>query len=128
MGSVDILFTSFIVTSLINTSILNLGMETQDKGKSFGVLFIIMWGGAFVVTINTKLLGGHISFFQCVCVLGYCVFPIVLAAAAIYVFKIIGIHILPIKIIVSAVALVWSTFSIIYLIYFRFNIFYECND
>lgn len=70
-----------------------------------------MWGGAFVVTINTKLLGGHISFFQCVCVLGYCVFPIVLAAVAIYVFKILGIRLLPIKIAVSGVALLWSTFS-----------------
>lgn len=92
-------------------SVLNLGMETQDKGKSFGMLFLIMWGGAFVVTINTKLLGGHISFFQCVCVLGYCVFPIVLASVAIYVFKIMGIHLLILKIIVSGVALVWSTFS-----------------
>ena len=116
MGSVDILFTSFIVTSLIYTSILNLGMETQDKGKSFGVLFIIMWGGAFVVTVNTKLLGGHISFFQCICVLGYCVFPIVLASVAIYAFKILGIHALFIKIIVSGVALLWSTFSKICLI------------
>ena len=87
-------------------------METQDKGKSFGVLFLIMWGGAFVVTVNTKLLGGHISFFQCVCVLGYCVFPIVIAAVAIYVFKLVGIHVLLVKIIVSGVALVWSTFSI----------------
>lgn len=86
-------------------------MTTQDKGKSFGVLFLIMWGGAFVVTINTKLLGGHISFFQCVCVLGYCVFPIVLAAAAIYILKIFGISVLVLKIIISAVALLWSTFS-----------------
>lgn len=86
-------------------------MDSQDKGKSFGVLFLIMWGGAFVVTINTKLLGGHISFFQCVCVLGYCVFPIVLAAVAIYVFKILEIHFLVVKIAVSGVALLWSTFS-----------------
>lgn len=86
-------------------------MESDDKGKSFGVLFLIMWGGAFVVTINTKLLGGHISFFQCVCVLGYCVFPIVLAAAGIYALKILGIHLLIIKIAISAVALLWSTFS-----------------
>jgi hypothetical protein len=86
-------------------------METQDKGKSFGILFVIMWGGAFVVTINTKLLGGHISFFQGVCVLGYCVFPILLAAIAIYLIKGIGIHYLLIKIAISGVALLWSTFS-----------------
>lgn len=71
-----------------------------------------MWGGAFVVTINTKLLGGHISFFQCVCVLGYCVFPIVLAAVGIYLLKIIGIHSLFIKVIIAGVTLVWSTLSI----------------
>lgn len=110
MGTSHFLSSSFFVTSSL-FSVLNLGMESQDKGKSFGVLFLIMWGGAFVVTINTKLLGGHISFFQCVCVLGYCVFPIVLAAVAIYVFKIVGIHSLVIKIAVSGVALLWSTFS-----------------
>ncbi len=111
MGTTYFLPTSFLVPIIKIFSVLNLGMETQDKGKSFGMLFIIMWGGAFVVTVNTKLLGGHISFFQCVCVLGYCVFPIVIAAVAIYVFKIVGIHLLPIKIIVSGVALLWSTFS-----------------
>jgi hypothetical protein len=86
-------------------------METQDKGRSFGILFLIMWGGALVVTINTKLLGGHISFCQCICVLGYCVFPILLAAISIYLIKGIGIHYLLIKIIISGVALIWSTFS-----------------
>ena len=64
-----------------------------------------------MVTINTKLLGGHISFFQCVCVLGYCVFPIVLAAALIYALKILGLNALFLKMIVAAVALIWSTLS-----------------
>ena len=64
-----------------------MGVDSEDSGKSFGVLFLIMWGGAFVVTINTKLLGGHISLFQCVCVLGYCIFPIVLSAAGIFLLK-----------------------------------------
>jgi hypothetical protein len=100
----------FVLLSLC--SILNLGIDSQDKGKSFGVLFLIMWGGSFVVTINTKLLGGHISFFQCVCVLGYCIFPIVLAAFAAYVLKTLTIHSLLIKILIAGVALVWSTLSI----------------
>lgn len=86
-------------------------MESDDKGKSFGVLFLIMWGGAFVVTINTKLLGGHISFFQCVCVLGYSVFPIVLAAAIIYLLKVMTISFLFLKMVIAAVALVWATLS-----------------
>ena len=45
----------------------------------FADIFIIFWIGSIVVTVNSKLLGGHISFFQCVCVLGYCVLPLAIA-------------------------------------------------
>jgi len=40
-------------------------------------IFVIVWIGAAVVTINSLLLGGKISFFQSVCILGYCIFPLV---------------------------------------------------
>lgn len=70
-----------------------------------------MWGGSFVVTINTKLLGGHISFFQCVCVLGYCVFPIVLAAVVIFFLKEVLVDALILKVVIAGVALVWATLS-----------------
>ena len=33
-------------------------------------VFVIVWVGSLIVTLNTKLLGGNISFFQSVCVLG----------------------------------------------------------
>jgi hypothetical protein len=36
--------------------------------------------GAIVLTINCILLGGEIVFFQSVCLLGYCLFPLVVAA------------------------------------------------
>jgi hypothetical protein len=36
--------------------------------------------GAVVLTINVILLGGNIVFFQSLCLIGYCLFPIVLAA------------------------------------------------
>jgi len=54
------------------------GSETVDKGDGgpeFAQVFVIVWVGAAVVTMNTKLLGGMISFFQSVCVLGYCLLP-----------------------------------------------------
>ena len=41
-----------------------------DGGPAFAEVFMIVWLGSMVVTLNTKLLGGHISFFQSVCVLG----------------------------------------------------------
>lgn len=36
--------------------------------------------GAVVLTINTILLGGAIVFFQSLCLIGYCLFPIDIAA------------------------------------------------
>jgi len=48
-------------------------------------LFVIIWIGATFVTLNALLLGGKISFFQTVCVLGYCIFPLVLGAIACWI-------------------------------------------
>jgi hypothetical protein len=64
-----------------------------------------------VVTLNCKLLGGHISFFQCVCVLGYCVFPVNLAALAIVLLKGMNINLLLFKVVAVGVAVIWSTVS-----------------
>jgi chemotaxis receptor (MCP) glutamine deamidase CheD len=41
----------------------------------------VVWVGAVVVTINAKLLGGNVSFFQNICLLGYCVAPMIAATA-----------------------------------------------
>ncbi|XP_037957483.1 protein YIPF6 [Teleopsis dalmanni] len=50
-----------------------------DGGPEFAQVFVIVWIGAAIVTINSKLLGGNISFFQSVCVLGYCLTPVAVA-------------------------------------------------
>lgn len=50
-----------------------------DGGPQFAEVFVIVWVGSLIVTLNTKMLGGNISFFQSVCVLGYCLLPLALA-------------------------------------------------
>jgi len=55
------------------------GDDIHEGGPEFAEVFVIVWLGAMVVTLNTKLLGGSISFFQSVCVLGYCLLPLALA-------------------------------------------------
>jgi len=57
-----------------------------------------------VVTVNALLLGGNISFFQSVCVLGYCIFPLNIAS----VICLIGGPIVW-RVIVVAVCFFWST-------------------
>ncbi|XP_039265101.2 protein YIPF6-like [Styela clava] len=51
--------------------------KTGEGGPQFAEVFVVIWVGAAVVTLNSQLLGGEISFFQSVCVLGYCMFPLV---------------------------------------------------
>jgi uncharacterized membrane protein YhdT len=55
----------------------------------FAAVFVIVWFGAAAVTVNAQLLGGTISFFQSVCILGYCVFPLTLSALACFIMSFI---------------------------------------
>ncbi|KAI1898238.1 hypothetical protein AGOR_G00070280 [Albula goreensis] len=51
----------------------------DDGGPQFAEVFVIIWFGSVVITLNSKLLGGTISFFQSLCVLGYCILPLTVA-------------------------------------------------
>ncbi|XP_051170002.1 protein YIPF6 [Leptopilina boulardi] len=53
--------------------------NSRDGGPEFAEVFVIVWIGSMVVTLNSKLLGSNISLFQSVCVLGYCLLPIAIA-------------------------------------------------
>eukprot|EP00535_Pseudo-nitzschia_heimii_P003530 CAMPEP_0197185692 /NCGR_PEP_ID=MMETSP1423-20130617/12447_1 /TAXON_ID=476441 /ORGANISM="Pseudo-nitzschia heimii, Strain UNC1101" /LENGTH=254 /DNA_ID=CAMNT_0042636825 /DNA_START=158 /DNA_END=922 /DNA_ORIENTATION=- len=77
----------------------------------FAAVFCAVWFGSAVVTINAQLLGGTISFFQSVCVLGYCVFPMTLAAVVVDLFKILplGAFSTLVELAVLFVAFLWST-------------------
>lgn len=60
---------------------ITLWLQASDqKQLVFSLVYVVVWLGAVVVTLNALLLGGNISFFQSVCVLGYCIFPIDVAA------------------------------------------------
>jgi len=61
--------------------VLALRAPQAQISQVFAAVFLSVWVGSTVVTINAQLLGGSISFFQSLCVLGYCVFPMLVAAA-----------------------------------------------
>ena len=66
---------------------LSLRAPADQSSIVFAAVFCAVWVGGTVVTINAQLLGGTISFFQSLCVLGYSIFPLTLAALAIGVIK-----------------------------------------
>ena len=84
-----------------------------DGGPEFAEVFVIVWVGAMIVTLNTKLLGGSISFFQSVCVLGYCLLPLVLSLISCRVVLLANqnIFLVIVRCIIVLVGFAWSTFA-----------------
>jgi hypothetical protein len=59
-----------LITMALAIMLRHSAKEGQQQQVFTGV-FAITWVGSTVVTINSKLLGCNLSFFQCLCVLGY---------------------------------------------------------
>jgi len=74
-------------------------------------VFVIFWAGSFVVTINASLLHGKVSFFQGVCVLGYCVFPLCVAALLISFVHPLWKGDIVFRGVVTLAAFFWSTYA-----------------
>ena len=73
-----------------------------------GAVFVAVWVGSAVVTVNAQLLGSNLSFFQSVCVLGYCVFPLMLAALLIALLQYTWFGVIWIDLVWITVAFVWA--------------------
>ena len=87
---------------------LSITAPPHQSSMVFTGVFMIVWVGAAVVTINAQLLGSTISFFQSVCVLGYCVFPLNIATFLCLLLRMVYSH-LSIRIAVVTVGYLWST-------------------
>jgi hypothetical protein len=68
-----------------------------------------MWLGGSIVTVNSILLGSKINLFQSLCVLGYCLFPILVASIILnYLSWMMNLYI---RLGVGAGAFIWATTS-----------------
>ncbi|CAG9319873.1 YIPF6_2 [Blepharisma stoltei] len=84
------------------------GSSQEDTASLvFGIVFVVVWVGAAVVTINAQLLGGTVSFFQSVCLLGYCIFPMNVASLLVIILGFVPY----IKIPIVLAGFAWSTLS-----------------
>ncbi|PKY01500.1 Yip1-domain-containing protein [Aspergillus campestris IBT 28561] len=69
-----------LVFCLLLSMFLSMRASSEQTDVVFSGVFCIVWLGEMVVTLQIKLLGGNISFFQSVCIIGYTLFPLVIAA------------------------------------------------
>ncbi|KAL9527842.1 hypothetical protein SMMN14_08781 [Sphaerulina musiva] len=65
---------------LLLSFFLSLNAREDQRSEVFSGVFALIWIGEAVVTLQIKLLGGTISFFQSVCIIGYTLFPMVIAS------------------------------------------------
>mmetsp|Transcript_116136 Transcript_116136/g.335407 ORF Transcript_116136/g.335407 Transcript_116136/m.335407 type:complete len:243 (+) Transcript_116136:372-1100(+) len=100
-----------LVVCLALAVLLSFKAPAGQAALVFAAVFCAVWLGSAVVTINAQLLGGTISFFQSVCVLGYCVFPMTMAAVVVDLFKLLPLKGLAflVDLAVLAAAFLWST-------------------
>ncbi|KAG5192923.1 terbinafine resistance locus protein [Tribonema minus] len=97
-----------LLVCLVLSIMLSSTAPANQGALVFASVFVVVWCGAAMVTVNAQLLGGGISFFQSVCVLGYCVFPLVLASAACLIAKALtGLFF--IRALLVVVGFMWST-------------------
>ena len=87
------------------------GMVLGDGGPEFAEVFMVVWLVSLVITINSKLLGGQISFFQSVCVLGYCLLPPCLSLAVCHVILASGHPMPTMRAVIAAVGALWASWS-----------------
>ncbi|XP_071868140.1 protein YIPF6 [Bombus fervidus] len=85
----------------------------NDGGPEFAEVFVIVWIGSMVVTLNSKLLGGNISFFQSICVLGYCLLP---TAIALILCRIILMaeqttFLFSLRFVITMIGFIWATYA-----------------
>uniref|UniRef100_A0A914UQ31 Protein YIPF n=1 Tax=Plectus sambesii TaxID=2011161 RepID=A0A914UQ31_9BILA len=83
-------------------------------GPHFTEVFTLTFFGACIVTLNIKLLGGTISFFQSLCVLGYCLLPPGAAAVLCKVLTFASEQsslLFVIRLLVTSVGFVWATYA-----------------
>lgn len=80
----------------------------QLDSTTFMVLLFAVFMGGIIVTFNIKILGGKISYFQSVSILGYCICPIFIALIILQVLKFFQINNSLLRLIFIVVATVWA--------------------
>ena len=85
-----------------------LAMKSKDKSHTIISIFAIFWIGNLLVYINGNLLNSNIKFFQTICLLGYCLFPLNISSLILSITNFYEI----IRVTIVLITLVWSLFSV----------------
>jgi len=86
----------------------NLSISSKQKSDVMVPVFAIFWLGSFLIYLNGNLLENKIKFFPTVCLLGYCLFPLNIAAFILSVSNFYDI----INLLIVSLMCAWSLFCV----------------
>ena len=95
-----------LLLCLMLALVLSSATSENQRSVVFSAVFVLIWAGSALVTINAKFLGSSLSFFQTVCVMGYCIAPMCVASLLA-----LFISLWYFKLLIVIVAWVWSTYA-----------------
>ena len=82
--------------------------KAENSGIVFIMIFVIVWIGGLIVSLNSQFQGVNLSIFQCICILGYCMFAVVLASI---INLLIGFLPAVIRVLISLLGCAYSTYG-----------------
>jgi len=91
-------------------------IRESQSAVVFASVFVIVWCGAAIISFNSRLLGANVSFFQSICVLGYCICPLVIVAVITHLITVIsgGSNSLGVRLLQAVLTLLgfsWSSYA-----------------
>ena len=93
---------------LLNIALsLTLSFNVKEKGQITSLIFITFWLGGFAIFLNNYILGIKASIFQIFCLLGYCLFPLNIAAIIVSIINFNDI----LRLIIVSITYCWSIYS-----------------
>lgn len=95
-----------LVFCLLIALIMSMVAPNHQSSMVFSGLFVIIWAGQALVSLNIKLLGGTVSLFHALCVTGYCLFPLVLSALLSSFIKMILV-----RVIFDSLMVIWAIYA-----------------
>ncbi|WVQ74947.1 hypothetical protein IAR50_004555 [Cryptococcus sp. DSM 104548] len=95
-----------LVICLSLAIILSVDAPGEESMQVFSLVITLITVGSVVITVNSKLLGGKVSFFQSLCVLGYALAPILIASVVAFF-----VHNIFVRLPVTLACWAWSVWA-----------------
>ena len=95
-----------LVFTLVLALTLTAGSAKEKASATFTIVFSVLSLGALVLTANVILLGGNIGFFQALCLIGYCLFPLDVAALVC-----LAVPVTFVRMIITLAAVIWASYA-----------------